>query len=178
MPCHRNIVLVGFMGSGKTSVGKILAKKLNLKFFDTDSIIERATGMKISEIFARFGERRFRDLESELVELLSKKKGAVISTGGGVVVRQRNIENLRKSGVIFWLKASEETIYQRIRGCKDRPLLQVENPVQRIRELLNKRASLYERADYTVETDGFTPEEVADRIIKHYERLKSGENQS
>lgn len=176
MSGQKNIVLIGFMGSGKSLVGKIVAKRLNLKFLDIDSIIEKTTGMKISEIFARFGEKRFRDLESEVVKLLSSKEGAVISTGGGVVVRQKNMETLKKTGIIFWLKASEETIYERVKDCKDRPLLQVENPLQRIRELLKKRTPLYERADFTIDTDGVSPEEVAEKIINQYERVKGGKN--
>lgn len=164
------------MGSGKTSVGKIVAKKLNLKFLDIDSIIERAVGMKISEIFARFGERRFRDLESAVVKIVSLKESAVISTGGGVVLRKGNIEVLKKTGVLFWLKASEETIYERIKDCKDRPLLQVENPLHRIRELMKKRAPLYEKADFAIDTDGALPDEIADKIINQYKRLKGGKN--
>lgn len=176
MPQQKNIVLIGFMGTGKSSVGKIVAKRLNLKFLDIDSIIEKTTGMKISEIFARFGERRFRDLESEVVKLVSSKEGAVISTGGGVVVREKNIETLKRTGVVFWLKASEETIYERVKDCKDRPLLQVENPLQKIRELLKKRTPLYEKADFMIDTDGALPEEVAEKIINQYERVKGGKN--
>lgn len=166
------------MGTGKTSVGKIVAKKLKLKFIDADSLIERITGMKISDIFDKLGENRFRDLETELVKNISNKKGVVISTGGGVVIREENLVNLKKNGIIFCLKASEETIYKRVKDNKDRPLLQVENPIERIRNLIKQRTSLYEKADFVIDTDGLSQEDVADKIIKEYERLEGGKNQS
>lgn len=172
----KNIILTGFMGTGKTSVGKIVASKLAFKFVDMDELIEKTTGMKISEIFEKFGEPRFRDLESEIVKLLTKKRGQVISTGGGVVLREENIFNFKKSGVIFCLKASEKTIFERLRNCKNRPLLQVENLKERITELLKQRTPFYEKADLMIDTEGLTPQEVADKIIREYKRLYDGKN--
>ncbi len=164
------------MGSGKTTVGKAVAKKLGMSFVDLDDVIEQAVGMKISEIFKNFGEERFRDIETEVVKIVSKKKGIVIATGGGVVLRQENIENLKKAGIIFWLTASEETIYERVKSCKDRPLLQVENPKERIKQLMQKRKPLYEKADVIINTEGLIPEKVAEKIISEYERLIDGKD--
>lgn len=170
----KNIVLIGFMGTGKSSVGKVLAEKLGVKFVDVDEVIEKTTGMKISEIFSKFGESRFRDIETEIIKLITKKKGQVIATGGGVVLRDENMKQLKESGVIFCLKASENVIFERVKGTQNRPLLQVENPKQTIRELLQKRMPLYEKANFCINTEGLTPEEVADKIIEEYKRLNNG----
>ncbi|GAB6184036.1 shikimate kinase [Thermodesulfovibrio hydrogeniphilus] len=164
------------MGSGKTTVGKMIAKKLGLSFVDLDDVIEQTTGMKISDIFKNFGENRFRDIESEIVKIVSKKSGLVIATGGGVVLRQENIENLKNSGIVFWLTASEDTIYERVKSSKDRPLLQVENPKERIKQLMQKRKPLYEKADVIIDTEGLTIEKVAEKIISEYERLVDGKD--
>lgn len=173
--CKRlNIVLTGFMGTGKSTVGKIIAEKLKFSFIDMDEHIEKTTGMKISEIFSKFGESRFRDIETEMVKLIIKKRGVVISTGGGVVLRDENISNLKKSGIVFCLTASENTILERVKQCKDRPLLQVNNPQEKIRELLRKRKPFYEKADFIVDTEELSAEEVAEKIIKKYERLVDG----
>lgn len=170
----KNIVLIGFMGTGKTSVGKAIAKKLGFEFVDVDEVIEKTTGMDIAEIFSRFGESRFRDIEAETIKLITQKKGQVIATGGGVVLRDENMERLKENGVIFCLQASENVIFERVKGTKNRPLLQVENPEKRIKELLQQRMPLYEKADFLVDTSGLTPEEVAEKIIKEYERLGNG----
>jgi len=170
----KNIVLIGFMGTGKSSVGKILANKLGLKFVDVDQVIEKTTGMKISEIFAKFGESHFRDIETEVIKLITQNNGQVISTGGGVILREENFKKLKDKGVIVWLKASENAIFERVKNCKDRPLLQVENPKQKIKELLTKRIPFYEKADFYINTEELTPEEVAEKIIEEYKRLKNG----
>jgi len=170
----KNIVLIGFMGTGKSSVGKILARKLGLKFVDVDEVIEKTTGMKISEIFAKFGEPRFRDIETEVIKLISQNNRQVIATGGGAILREENFKKLKDKGIIVWLKASENVILERVKNCKDRPLLQVENPKQKIKELLTKRIPFYEKADFSINTEELTPEEVAEKIIQEYERLKNG----
>ncbi|ACI21496.1 MULTISPECIES: shikimate kinase [Thermodesulfovibrio] len=170
----KNIVLIGFMGTGKTSVGKLVAKKLGFDFVDVDEVIEKATGMEISEIFSKFGESRFRDIEEEMIKLITPKKRQVIATGGGVVLRDENMKRLKKDGVIFCLRASENVIFERLKQTTNRPLLQVENPEERIKELLQKRMPLYEKADFCIDTEGLTPEEVAEKIIKEYERLSNG----
>lgn len=162
----KNIVLTGFMGTGKTEVGRLLARKLGYKFIDADSVIEEDQKMPITEIFKRFGEPYFRDIESKVIKRLSEMEGVVISTGGGAVLRQENMDNLRKNGIIICLMASPETIYERTKKDTSRPLLQVENPLQRIKELLDFRRPYYEKADIMIDTDGKTPEEVAREILK------------
>lgn len=173
----KNIVLTGFMGTGKTEVGRLLARRLGYKFIDADSMIEEEQKMPITEIFKRFGEPYFRDVESEVIKRLSEMERVVISTGGGVVMREENMTNLRKKGVIICLMASPETIFERTKDDTSRPLLQVKDPLQRIRELLNFRRPYYEKADIMIDTDGKTPEEVAEEIIKKIQTA-GGKNNS
>jgi shikimate kinase len=169
----KNIALTGFMGTGKTEVGKTLAKRLGYVFVDVDSEIEKKSGMKITEIFSRDGEPAFRDIEEETISLISDGDRLVISTGGGAVMRQKNMDNLRKKGIVVCLSASSATIMHRTRGSKDRPLINVENPLARIQELLAVRQPYYEKADITVDTESKSPVQIADEIIeemKAYEK--------
>ncbi len=157
------------MGCGKSSVGKEVARILDLKFIDTDLEIEKRTGKKISEIFAENGELFFRDLETELCKELLNKDNMLISTGGGIVLRKENSDILRKNGLIFLLRASAETTFERIRHKKDRPLLQVENPMEKINELLEKREEFYKYAgDFEIITDGRDILDIAEEIRKIY----------
>lgn len=162
----KNIVLTGFMGTGKTEIGRILSKKLGAKLIDIDTEIEKRQKMTITEIFKQHGEQRFRDIESEVIKEIADAENAVISTGGGAVLRQENIDNLRKKGIIICLMASPETILKRTRHNKDRPLLQVENPLQKIKELIEFRKPFYEKADLMVDTEGKNPLEVVEEIIE------------
>ena len=168
--CDQNIVLVGYMGSGKTSVGKALADNKGYKFIDTDSMIEEKTGRSISDIFAADGESAFRDMETELLKELSKDvpTGAVISTGGGIVLRKENHELLRKLGRVVYLKASAETTFARVKGDTTRPLLAAEDEEAlklKIIDMLKIRGGYYEMAaDETFVTDGFDVSEIAGRI--------------
>ena len=161
----KNIVLTGFMGAGKSSVGNRLAEKLGLEVIDTDDVIEEKSGMKISEIFSGFGEARFRELESEAVRRVSKLKSHVIITGGGVVLNPENITALRKNGIIVYLHASPETIYQRVKNETHRPLLQVPDPLAKIRELLESRSQNYANNDIEVDTTNLSVDEVVGEII-------------
>lgn len=161
----KNIVLTGFMGTGKTEVGRILSRKLGYSLVDADAEIEKEQGMTITAIFKQYGEPKFRDIESNVIKRLSEMKNAIISTGGGAVLRQENMDNLRKNGVIVCLTASPETILKRTSNNNDRPLLQVENPLQKIRELLEFRRPYYEKADIMIDTEGKSPLEVAEEII-------------
>lgn len=165
----KNIVLTGFMGTGKTEVGRILSHRLGYPLVDADTEIEKEQGITITEIFKKYGEPKFREIESEMIKKLSEMKNVVISTGGGAVLRQENLDNLRKNGVIICLTASPETILKRTSNNNDRPLLQVENPLQKIKELLEFRRPYYEKADITINTEGKSPNEVAEEII---ERIK------
>jgi shikimate kinase len=161
----RNVVLTGFMGTGKTEVGGILAHRLGYVLIDVDGVIEKEQEMKISDIFSELGEPAFRDIESAVIKRLAEREGAVISTGGGAVLRQENMDILRNKGVIVCLAASAETIYDRTKRSKDRPLLKVDDPLARIRELLALRQPYYEKADIVVDTEGRSPMKVADEII-------------
>ncbi|MCL4491297.1 MAG: shikimate kinase [Nitrospirae bacterium] len=162
----RNIILTGFMGTGKTEVGKLLSQKLGYVLIDIDSEIEKEQRTAITEIFKQHGEPGFRDIESAVIKRFSDASRAVISTGGGAVLRQENMAGLRKNGVIVCLMATPETIVQRTSSGNDRPLLQVENPLKRIRELLEFRRPYYEKADIIIDTENKSPLEVAEEIIK------------
>ncbi len=162
----KNIVLVGFMGTGKTEVGRELSRLLGMRFIDLDSEIEKSEGMSIKEIFKRFGEKYFRDAESREVERISKVDNVVISTGGGVVLREENMEHLRGNGIIVGLFASPEVIISRVKNSNERPLLNVPEPIERIKGLLDLRMPFYKKADIRIETNGLTPVEVAEKILK------------
>jgi shikimate kinase len=161
----KNIALTGFMGTGKSEVGKTLARKLGYLFLDLDDEIEKKSGMRITDIFSSHGEDAFRDMESEEIRLVSSGDRLVISTGGGAVLRQENMDNLRKKGIIVCLQASPKTIMHRIRGNSDRPLLKAEDPLLRIKELLAARQPYYEKADIIVDTEHKSPLQIADEII-------------
>jgi shikimate kinase len=162
----RNIVLTGFMGTGKTVVGKILARRLGLVLIDVDAEIEREQKTSISEIFRHSGEASFRDIESDMIKRLSRMKNAVLSTGGGAVLRSENMDALRENGIIVCLEASPETILRRTGASGDRPLLQVDDPLQKIRELYDYRRPYYEKADIIIDTDDMEPPEIVEDIIK------------
>ncbi|MFZ6017599.1 MAG: shikimate kinase [Nitrospirota bacterium] len=162
----KNIILTGFMGTGKTAVGRELSRLLNMKLIDIDTEIEKSQKMTINEIFRQFGEPRFREIETEMIKKLSEDKNTIISAGGGAVLRQENMDALGKNGVIVCLMATPETILKRTSHNSDRPLLQVENPLGRIRELLDFRKPFYEKADIMIDTEGKTPLQIAEEIIK------------
>ncbi len=160
-----NIVLIGFMGSGKTAAGKIAAEKLGLRFVDIDKLIEEEQKMPISEIFSTFGEDYFRNMEKEMVARISNEKNQVIATGGGVVLNPENTVNLRKNGTIIWLAVSSETARKRTKSDESRPLLQVTYPEKTIEELLSFRESLYAQADFKIETSNLSVDEVVKKIL-------------
>ncbi|NOX20467.1 MAG: shikimate kinase [Nitrospirae bacterium] len=165
----KNIVLVGFMGTGKTIVGRALAEWLGMEFVELDAEVEAEEGISIKEIFERYGEPYFRDLETEIVKRFSQKEGLVISTGGGVVLREENMKALREKGIIVCLWAEPETILERTSGNNERPLLNVDDPLNRIKELLQQRRPFYERADIMIKTDSKDLDTVVNEII---EKLK------
>lgn len=165
------MVLTGFMGTGKTYVGRVLAKKLGTTFIDTDTLIEKDAGMSIREIFERFGEARFRSLEREAISRVSDQESSVIAVGGGAIVDPANLEALRRNGIVICLTASPETILSRVERNSDRPLLQVNDKIGKIKELLSVRAPHYAKADMSISTDDKSPDQVAEDIM---ELLKSG----
>ena len=162
----KNIVLIGFMGTGKTSVGKALAKKLGRPVIDIDRIIEEKEKRKIGDIFKKDGEARFRAIEKEAILSQAGKEGAVITTGGGAVLDPANVEALRTNGCLVALLASSETIYERVRNAKHRPLLNGKDMRAEISRLLEIREPHYRRAEYQFETDGLTADQVADMILE------------
>jgi shikimate kinase len=159
---------MGFMGTGKTSVGKRLAAALNLEFVDMDGIIEERAGKPISRIFGEEGEPHFRQLERALVRELSARRGLVIACGGGVVLNPDNVRDYSQSGLVVCLTATVEAIYQRTARATHRPLLEQEDRFQRIVDLLEKRRALYAAIPHQIDTNRLTPAQVADAILKLY----------
>jgi shikimate kinase len=162
-----NLVFTGFMGVGKSKTGKIVSEKLKMSFFDTDDLVEKKSGFSISDIFKRFGEVDFRQMEAKTVAEVSEKDSVVISCGGGSVLDPANIANLRKKGIIINLHASAEVIYYRLKCESNRPLLKCEKPLIEIKKLLDFRKSVYADCDFSFDTDGLTAGEVADKILNN-----------
>lgn len=163
-----NIALVGFMGTGKSTVGQLVASMLGFRFLDTDSMIEGMAGHKIAEIFAAQGEARFREYERGVVERLQGLEGVVVSTGGGLIVNPENFASLRQHSLIVCLWATAETIFRRVGHQAHRPLLRVENPLEKIRSLLQERAPFYKQADVLLSSDFRKPKEVASHVVHEY----------
>jgi shikimate kinase len=167
-----SIVLIGFMGAGKSSAGRALARRTGLPRFDTDEIVSTRFGLPVTEIFAQFGEEQFRDAETEAIRQFSNATPAIIVTGGGIVLRPENVEILRELGSVISLEADEETLFHRISRRTTRPLLQTENPRTTLTELLRKREPLYRSAaDIRLDTSRLTHDEVAEAILKSMEKL-------
>ena len=166
----KNIVLIGFMGSGKTTIGKALEKKTDMAFVDTDELIEAYEGCKISNIFADKGETYFRRLENEtLKKLVTGTNFKIISTGGGIVVNKANIPLLKQLGKVFYLRIKPETVVERLEGDKTRPLLIGEDKLVKVEQLMTDRKELYEMAaDKTVDVDCLSVNEIVSRILKDF----------
>lgn len=159
-----NIVLCGMMGAGKTSVGKELQALSGWQCVDTDKMIEEKHG-KISDIFEKYGEKYFRDLETETAKELAGKRDLIVATGGGFVMREQNVTELKKSGMIFYLRASISTLLNRVAGDTSRPLLK-DGAEKKLTELMAIRGPVYERiADRIIETDGRTLRDIAREIL-------------
>ncbi|ROR27142.1 shikimate kinase [Mobilisporobacter senegalensis] len=173
-----NIILIGFMGSGKTSVGKLLAKSLSFQFIDTDEEIEEKNKMKISKIFDVYGEEYFRDLETNYIKnLIHHIQSSVISTGGGLPVREGNSEILRELGVVVYLKARKETIINRVKEDDTRPLLQTDDLEGRVNSLLTLREPSYrETAHIEIETDDLSISEIISEIMGQYHDMVKKDN--
>ena len=168
----KNLVLLGMMGVGKSTLGKIVAKKLNLKFIDTDLNIEKKWSMKISEIFENKGEDFFRiEEEKEVLECLKKNK-IVLALGGGAFMN-KNIRNLiLKNSLTFWLDLNLKTVNERVKWNKKRPLLKQQNVEEIIKKLYSKRKNIYKLAKYKINCNKMTKEEIAEKIIFYYENHK------
>ncbi len=159
-----NIILIGFMGTGKTSVGKLLAHKIKKKFIDIDDEIEKNEKLSISDIFNKHGESYFRDKENFYLKKNLENDNYIIAAGGGIVVNKKNIPLLKK-GLVILLTANPDIIYERIKNEIHRPLLNVPDPLKKINELLSKRKPLYEKsADMIIDTTNLKPEEIIEKI--------------
>jgi len=164
-----NIVLIGMRGSGKTTVGKILARKLGRELVEMDELITQKMGLSVPEIVEKFGWKRFRDIEEEIASEVAGRDNIVNATGGGVVTREKNVMKLKKTGALVWLKAGADTLLKRIGEDTNRPPL-VMGRTRRgdIEITLNERKPLYQKAaDLVVDTENKTPEEVAELVMSH-----------
>jgi len=171
---RRSIVLIGMMGAGKSCVGLCLHRRTGLALHDTDEIVEANFGMSISEIFPKFGEQCFRQAETEALRSLPPTEQTIIVTGGGIVLRDENVEILKRLGVIVWLDADEETLFARASRKQNRPLLQTKNPRNSFSEILAYRRPLYANiVDIRIDTSVLTDEEVAVAILAKLRRTNS-----
>jgi shikimate kinase len=176
---NRNVFyLTGFMASGKSTIGPILANSLGWTFFDLDKEIVKKEGMKITEIFNLKGEDYFRKLEYDLLKSISKNNNVIIALGGGTVVSESNFEIINSSGIMIYLRSSPETAYKRLKFKKDRPALLFEGDelpkeeefLERINSLFEQRKKFYERADYVINTDSLPVGKTVDKIVRIIEK--------
>lgn len=166
----KNIILVGFMGTGKSVVGYQVAQLIGYNFIDTDRIIEEQEGMPIREIFERYGEPHFRRIEKEVIKGLSDTQSSVIATGGGAIVDPENLESLKKNGIMICLKASPEIIMKRTEGNSDRPLLKDKDRLMEIKGLLETREEYYAKADISIDTTDMNIPEIVRKIADYVEK--------
>ena len=165
----RNLALVGFMGSGKSTIGRLAAEQLRFDFIDTDHLIESRTGVSISDIFARHGEAVFRGFERDVVLELESARNLVISTGGGLVLNPDNVTSLKRHALVICLWAAPEDIFERVRGHSHRPLLQTPDPLGKIRDLLAVREPFYKQADVLIHTGARSVTEVLQQVLHQFE---------
>jgi len=171
----RNLALIGFMGCGKSSVGKMVAARLHFDFFDTDEFIEAYVGKTITRIFAEDGEPAFREYERQVVEHLKRLKNTVISTGGGLPANEKNFASLKSHALVVYLWASPQKIWQRVRRQQHRPLLQGPDPLSKIEQLLAAREPFYRQADVLVNTERRSVAEVAQHIVHEFRAAVSAQ---
>jgi shikimate kinase len=166
-----SIVLIGMMGAGKSAVGRCLQQRTGFKRCDTDEMVSSRFGMRISEIFSTHGEDKFREAETEALRRVSLDQRSIIVTGGGIVLREENLELLKRIGAVVWLEADEETLFKRASRAGNRPLLQRKHPRKAFMQMLQTRLPLYAKvADIRVDTSVLTDEEVAVAILSKFKR--------
>ena len=170
----QNIALIGFMGTGKSSVGQLLAATMHFSFLDTDHAIETRAGKTITEIFAQDGEPAFRQWERTVVQELAERKKTIISTGGGLAANEANLASLKTHALVVCLWSAPEKIWERIRHQTHRPLLQCADPLEKIRTLLAARAPFYRQADVLVNTDLRSVREVVQQVIHQFQLAQGG----
>lgn len=162
----KNIYLIGFMGTGKSTVAKELENTLHAKRMEMDQLIEMQQGMAITEIFEKYGETYFRDIETELLKTFVGEENLVVSCGGGSVLRDENAELMKRAGKIIWLRANAQTVYERVKDSNNRPILRGNMTVEYIRELMEKREERYKCvADIYISTDGKTIRDICTEIV-------------
>ncbi|MBC3797904.1 shikimate kinase [Acetobacterium tundrae] len=171
------IALIGFMGTGKSTIGPLLAKKLNFTFVDTDDLVETAMGMKIADIFSDLGESAFREAEYEVLKEAVTGKRVVLSTGGGIVLFERNRKLLKENAYVVSLTAQPETIFIRVQENETRPLLKSEDPLRRIRQMMAERQKYYDDCDLIISTDDYTALECCERVVKSYRAMQKKTHQ-
>jgi len=170
----RNLALIGFMGSGKSSVGRLVAEQLQFTFLDTDEVIETRAGKPITDIFAQDGEPAFREYERRLVEELGAQSKMVLSTGGGLPINPANLANLKTHSLVVCLWTSPDTIYERVRHQTHRPLLNNPDPLAKIRQLLAIREPHYRQADVLMSTELRSVKEVAQQVSHQFQMAQAG----
>ncbi len=163
-----NLALIGFMGAGKTSVGRLVAEQLHFEFVDTDELIQASTGRTITEIFSKDGEAAFRALEHQTVIEMARRTKTVISTGGGLPVNPANLASLKTHALVVCLWTSPEKIWERVHSQSHRPLLHDPDPQKKIRELLAAREPFYKQADVLVNTDIRSVREAAQQVVHQF----------
>lgn len=163
-----NIVLIGMRGAGKTTIGRLLSKKLNMKLIESDKLIEKNTKMKIAEIVLKNNWQKIRNFEEEVIKKASRLQNVIIASGGGVILRQVNIDNLKREGKLIYLKADVDTLVKRVKNCKNRPFLTKSKTIKEdMEKTFIQRKNLYQQAaDFKVNTDGKSVEKVAKKIVK------------
>ena len=166
------IYLVGFMGTGKTVVGRELARQLHQQFVDMDSLIEEKENKQVSQIFSQDGEPYFRKLEKQVLKDISVGKNLVAACGGGIVLDKENIQIMKKTGMLICLNSGAEVILARTQGYRHRPLLNVDNPQKRIEELLKIRAPFYAQADYAIDTSDLVISSVVSKVLEIAKKFK------
>jgi shikimate kinase len=168
----KSIVLIGMMGAGKSCVGRCLQQRTKLGLVDTDDIVASKFGISIPEIFSKYGEQDFREAETQALRELAPAKPTIVVTGGGIVLRERNVDFLKRLGVIVWLDGNEKTLFERASRARTRPLLQGENPRKTFTQLLQLRLPLYAKvAHIRVDTSVLTDEEVTVAILSKLRKL-------
>lgn len=169
-----NIVLIGFMGTGKSTISEYMKKEFSMEVIEMDAVIEERQGMSISKIFETYGEEYFRDLETSLLIELQSRKNLIISCGGGVPMKERNVAEMKKNGKVVLLTATPETILKRVKNNHDRPLLEGKKNVEDIAALMEKRREKYEAAaDIQVATDNRNEQQICEEMVK---KLRASEN--
>jgi shikimate kinase len=166
-----NLALVGFMGTGKSTVGHIVANMLHFRFTDTDEMIEKRAGKRITDIFASEGEERFRAYEREVVEELAQTEHTIISTGGGLIINPLNLASLKTHALVVCLWANAKTIFSRVGHQSHRPLLQTTDPMAKITALLEQRTPAYRQADVLINTELRSAREVAQHVVQEFRGL-------